>query len=132
MTDSIDANVVLRCVLGDVPELRKKALEFLSSSPSTHYLSSQALLECIYVMETLEEMSREEIANHLNAFLGRYDGTIVYDYRLTNLAFPIYLKHPKLSWADCALAAEAEINGHEPLFTFDKKLAAQHPSAKLI
>lgn len=132
MSDSIDTNVVLRCVLGDMPEQRKRALRFLNESNAVHYLSNQALLECVYVLEIAEEMTRQEVVNHLNFFLTRYDGVIIYDYELTSLAFPMYLAHPKLSWADCALAAEAEINHHEPLFTFDKKLAQQHPSAKML
>ena len=132
MSDSIDTNIVLRCILGDVPEQRKKALEFLGEPGSEHHLSNQALLECIYIMEISEEMTRQEIVDHLNFFLARYDDTVVYDNKLTSLAFQMYLTHPKLSWADCSLAAEAELGNHEPLFTFDKKLAQQHPSAKLL
>ena len=132
MSDSIDTNIVLRYVLGDVPEQRERAMKFLNESDSVHYLSNQALLECVYVLETAEEMTRQEVVDHLNFFLARYDGVVVYDHELTSLAFPMYLTHPKLSWADCVLAAEAEINHHEPLFTFDKKLAQQHPSAKML
>lgn len=132
MTDSIDTNIVLRCVLGDVPKQRELALDFLNNSDSKHYLSNQALLECIYVMEIAEEMTRQEVVDHLTFFLARYDECIIYDYKLTSLAIPYYLEYPKLSWADCTIAAEAELTNHEPLFTLDKKLAKQHPSVKLL
>ena len=46
--------------------------------------------------------------------------------------FPLYLEHPKLSFYDCCLACYAEIKHHEPLFTFDKKLAKQLPQAKAL
>lgn len=131
-TDAIDTNIVLRCVLGDVPEQRRKAAEFLRGAGAMHYLSSQAILECVYVMEMAMEMTREEVANLLNLFLARYSDTLEYDHQMTAVAFPYYLTHPKLSWADCVLAAEAEIRHREPLFTFDKKLAQQLPQAKLL
>ena len=132
MTDSIDTNIVLRCILGDVPEQREAAVKLLNAPEATHYLSDQALSECMYVLEITMDLPREDVVDFMNFFLARYDGTIVYNRALTKLAFPVYLAHPKLSWNDCALAAEAEINHHEPLFTFDKALARQLPQAKLV
>ena len=131
-TDSIDTNIVLRCILGDVPEQRKKAAEFLSNPSDTHYFSSQALLECIYVMEIALAIPRPELVNLVTFFLARYADRLEYDRNMTTIAFPYYLEHPKLSWADCALAAEAEAKHREPLYTFDRKLASQLPQAKLL
>ena len=132
MTDSIDANIVLRCILGDVPEQRLLAVDLLKSSNSLHYLSSQALLECVYVLEMVEEMTRQEVVDCLNFFLARFCDHIVYNRDLTAIACPLYLAHPKLSWVDCALAAEAKLSHHEPLYTFDRKLANQLSQAKLL
>ena len=132
MTDSIDTNIILRCILGDVPEQRMSAINLLKSDNSIHYLSNQALLECIYVLEVVEEMTRQEVVDLLTFFLARFCDHIVYDRNLTAIAFPLYLSHPKLSWADCALASEAELTHHEPLLTFDRKLASQLPQARLV
>ena len=132
MTDSIDTNIILRCILGDVPEQRMSAINLLKSDNSIHYLSNQALLECIYVLEVVEEMTRQEVVDLLTFFLARFCDHIVYDRNLTAIAFPLYLSHPKLSWADCALASEAELTHHEPLLTFDRKLANQLPQARLV
>jgi predicted nucleic-acid-binding protein len=132
MTDSIDANIVLRCILGDVTEQRRLAAALLKTPNTTHHLSNQAILECVYAMEIAEGIPREEVVNLLNFFLVRYSDSIEYDQKMLALAFPLYLSHPKLSWADCALAAEAELTHHEPLFTFDQKLASQLPQAKLL
>ena len=132
MTDSLDTNIVLRCILGDNLEQRKKVAKLLGQSGTLHYFSNQALMECMYVLEKIEGMSREEIVNQMGLFLARYTDTIAYDDALTRIAFPFYLSHPKLSWGDCALAAEAEIKHHEPLWTFDKKLANQAPQAKML
>ena len=131
-TDSIDTNIVLRCILGDVPEQRKKANEFLKTPNDTHYLSSQAILECVYVMEVALGMMRTEVVDMMSFFLVRYADHLEYDRNMTAVTLPYYLEHPKLSWVDCALAAEAETKHREPLFTFDKKLGSQAPQAKLL
>ena len=131
-TDSIDTNIVLRYILGDIPAQRTKAASFLKTPDSTHFLSNQAILECIYVMENTLEMPRTEVVDLMNFFLTRHADQIEYDRNITAIAFPYYLEHSKLSWADCALAAEAEIKHREPLYTFDRKLATQTPQAKLL
>lgn len=131
-TDAIDTNIVLRCILGDVPEQRKKVAEFLRKSSVLHYLSNQAILECIYVMEIALEIPRQEVADLMTFFLTRYGDVLEYDRDMTAIAFPYYIEHPKLSWADCALAAESEVQHHKPLYTFDKKLARQLPQAEML
>lgn len=131
-TDSIDTNIVLRYILGDNLKHRKVVAEFLRTSKSMHYVSSQAILECIYVMEIVMEMPRGEIAELLMLFLTRYDSVLEYDRGMVALALAYYQEHSKISWADCALAAEAELSHREPLFTFDRKLANQLPQAKLL
>ena len=47
-------------------------------------------------------------------------------------ALALFIAHANLSFEDCCLAAYAQITDAEPLWTFDKKLANQAPSAKLI
>jgi predicted nucleic acid-binding protein len=43
-----------------------------------------------------------------------------------------YVNHPKLSFEDCYLAETANQNNAEPLYTLDRKLAAQHQSVELL
>lgn len=131
-TNSLDTNLVVHYILGDVPEQRKLVAQLLRAPNAVYYFTNMALSETFYALEKFYKMPREEITDDLNFFLARYDGIIIYNRALTKLAFPIYLTHPKLSWNDCALAAEAEINHHEPLFTFDKALARQLPQVKLV
>ena len=132
MTDSLDTNVVLRYILNDIPEQKQKAIKLLSSKNTKHFLSNQALVEVFFVLEKYYNVSRDKTVDVVSFFLTRFDDVLEYDNALTRIAIPLYLEHPKLSWADCALAAEAEINHHEPLMTFDKKLAKQAPQAKLV
>lgn len=132
MTDSIDTNIVLRYILNDIPEQKQQVIKMFSEPNTTHYLSNQAISEVIYVLERTYDTPREKIVDAVSFFLTRYDGIVIYDNDLLEIVFPLYLKHPKLSWVDCALAAEAEVKHHEPLMTFDRKLAAQAPQAKMV
>ena len=129
-TASLDTSIVVRILVGDNPTLCKKVLKLLSQD-LIFIISDLALSETVYVLETVYRKSREEIGDLLQFFLTRYDDTIRYNRDLVASAMPFYIEHPKLSFNDCVLASLAELNHAEPLFTLDKKLANQHPSAKL-
>lgn len=131
-TDSLDTNLLIRLIMNDVPGLRKKALDLIYSPKTTHYVETLALAETLYALETHYYLEREDAVERLAMLLARFDSFINYDHDLTSLAFPMYLDHPKLSFYDCCLACYAEIKHHEPLMTFDRKLAAQVPQAKLV
>ena len=130
-TSSLDANIIVRYITGDIPTQRELVKKLLATPNSTFYLSDLALSEVVYVFATVYEKPREEIVNLLNFFLSRYNN-IIYNRELTSSVFPFYLTHSKLSFNDCCLAYYAEATHHEPLFTFDRKLANQSPSAKLL
>jgi predicted nucleic acid-binding protein len=130
-TVSLDTSVLVRILTKDKPEDCRKALNFLNQGLE-FIVEDIALSETIYVLETIYDKSREEIIDLVNFFLTRYADKIEYNHELTSLVFPFYLTHPKISFNDCYLASCAEIKGAEPLMTFDKKLASQHPSAKLL
>ena len=129
--DSLDTSLIVRYITNDVPEQRKRVSKLLSVPDTTHVLFDAALIETVFVLETHYHFSRNEVVDHLNFFLTHYSDVIEYNRPLTRAVFPFYIEHPKLSFNDCCLATMAEIEAAEPLFTFDKKLALQHPSAKL-
>ena len=131
-TDSIDTNFIVHYLIGDSPKQYKVTDKLLSSPGAQHFISDLAISECVYVLEKIYRMSRETIADLMFFFLTRYSGVVICNNELISIAMPLYLAHPKLSWNDCALAAEAEVRHHEPLFTFDKKLVQQLPQAKLL
>ncbi len=131
MTDSLDTNAIVRYIVDDVPGQREKVLELLDTPRTTHYIADLALAETVYVLEEYYHYDRSSAANSLAMFLERYD-SLQYNHDLTELVFPFYLEHPKLSFYDCCLASYAELENAEPLFTFDKALARQHPNAKLL
>ena len=130
-TVSLDTNIIVRLLVSDNLEACKKVLNLLDQKMS-FVVSDIAISETIYVLENVYKKSREEIVDLLNFFLTRFSDKVKYNRTLTAAAFPFYLAHPKVSFNDCCLASYAEIDNAEPLMTFDKKLASQHPSAKLL
>ena len=130
-TASLDTSAIVRVVADHGSPARMKVLKLLDQN-LIFKISDVAISETVYVLETVYRKSREEIGDLLLLFLGRYDEKIQYNYEMTAAVFPFYLAHPKLSFNDCLLASLAELENAEPLFTLDKKLAKQHPSAKLI
>ena len=130
--DSLDTNLIVHYIAGDIPEQRKKVETLLKTPGMVHRIESLTITETVYVLEKAYASTREETINQLNFFLARFSDHISYDHHLTSKVFPFYLAHPKLSFDDCYLAALAELNNATPLYTFDKKLANQHPAAKLL
>lgn len=130
-TASLDTSVLVGILTKDNRNACKKIVRLLGERME-FVVEDIALSETVYVLEYVYEMSRAEIVDLLNFFLTRYADKIEYNRKLTTLVFPFYLEHPKLSYNDCCLAYGAEINGAEPLYTLDKKLATQHPSAKVV
>ena len=130
--DSLDTNLILRFILGDDSAARERVREILDAPSTMHHVEDLAISEVVYVLEAVYEQTRKEIATELQMFLTRYSGCLVYNQRMFAMAIPFYEEHPKVSFNDCCLASYAELTGAEPLLTFDKKLAAQHPAAKAV
>ena len=129
-TASLDTSIIVRILVRDDLSARRKALKLLGQN-LTFVVTDLAISETVYVLETVYRKSRPEVIDLLAFFLSRYDN-IKYNHSLTAAVFPFYLDHPKLSFNDCCLSVLAELNHAEPLFTFDKSLAKQSPSAKLL
>lgn len=109
-----------------------KAVRKLLESGSVHHISDLAISEVAYVLECHYGHTHQEVAALIGLFLKNYDEVLNYNRELFELVFPYYEEHPALSFNDCCLAFYAELGHAEPLFTFDQKLARQHPSAKML
>lgn len=127
---SLDANVILRLILRDVPKLSDAASDLLARGQHFHF-ADIAMMEVVFALERYYEIPRLEIAeivqslvNHPKIILNR----VLFEEAL--ISFP---KFPKLSFEDCCLAAYAKLNGALPLWTFDEKLSKQlNRTTKLI
>jgi len=113
----IDANIILRYVLNDHPELSPKARKIISE----HKIETpiEVLCEVIFVLKSVYCIAQKDIVDTLLDF-----------YKNTNCILPHreavfkgleYYSEKKLDFVDCILAGYAEIEKDE-IFTFDDKL----------
>jgi len=122
VTASLDANVVLRLLLDDVPEQHQLAVTLVTDhGPLT--VSDVALIETIFVLGRAYGLTRAEQSEAVMGLLSL--PMIEGRSELFEMAFSDYLGHPKLSFEDCYLVALAHMEGRAPLWTFDRKLAQQ-------
>ena len=110
----LDANVILRYLLRDVPEMAEAAREAIVKGAST---TAEVLAEVVYVLAGVYKADRETIATTLEAFLQEIE---VPHKAALKYAFKLYGRK-KLDFVDCVLAGYHHIEGAE-VMTFDVKL----------
>jgi predicted nucleic-acid-binding protein len=126
---SLDANVLLRWLLDDVPA-QTKAIDALLAKGGGFRVSDMALFELVYVLERVYDYAREDIGLNMN--LLQSNAQLLFNRVLFDRAMQAYLRYSKLSFADCYLVTEGELAQAGPLYTFDRKLASQATGAKLV
>ncbi len=89
-----------------------------------------ALIEVVYVLQTVMGSSRGAIARALDVLIAQ--ASLDLDRPLWSEIARTYVTHSKLSVVDIYLALRTRDNGTTPLYTFDRKLASQLPEASLL
>lgn len=118
-----DANVILRLILGDIPEQSDTAQQLLDNGVVLQ-VNDLVIAEVVYVLESKQyQFSRGEIVSALGAII-THDGFVT-SQALLRQVFIYYLEHPSLSFVDCYSVFHAESKDSLPLYTFDKKLVAR-------
>jgi predicted nucleic-acid-binding protein len=120
---SLDASVLLRLVLGDMPKEHKAAADLLESSPHPFAIADLAIIELVFVLENHYQFSRTVIKETVEALLALPN--IVADQQLFSEALPLFVTYKTLTIEDCYLRSYAQVQDARPLWTFDKKLAKQ-------
>lgn len=128
---SLDANTLLRLILNDIPAQSAAVINLVNQCKEGFLVTDLAVVEVEYALCTHYSFNREQVADTLGAVLQH--PSIHTNRALMERVFDLYLSHPKLSFTDCCLAIQAEINDAKPLWTFDQKLAKQSSeNARLI
>jgi len=115
---SLDANVVLRYILRDLPAQSAKAEALITRSQC--YVSDVIVTETAFVLERRFGLSRADVSLILRKFLSLR--TVACNELLLDKTLELFASARRLSFADCYAAAEASRGGHI-LVTFDKDLA---------
>lgn len=128
--ESLDTSVILRIILKDIPDQCLKVVDLFMRQGVRYNVADLAVTEAVYVLQTCYGWTRDGIVDSLQEVLEGQ--SINYNRALFERVFPMYLRYPKLSFNDCCLAAYAELNEAEPLWTFDKVLAKELGAAKAV
>jgi len=127
---SLDANVLLRLLLNDLPDQHQAVVNLFQDSHEQFAVADTAVIETIFVLERNYKFTRNAIVETIEGLMSLTE--INCNRPLFIKALPLFLKHPGLSFEDSCLATYAELNDAKPLWTFDQKLIKQASSAKLV
>lgn len=126
---SADTNVLLRWALNDLPEQSDAAVRLLEGDNEVQ-VADMAIIEAGYVLEKVYGLDRSLVAGYIRAVMAL--GQVNCNRALFSRVLPLYEAYSQLSLTDCCLATYAEMNDSEPLYTFDKQLAAKLTPANLL
>lgn len=127
---SLDTNAILRLLINDIPAQHKAVRTVLAEASSQFAVADIAIIELVFVLERYYGFSRQQTKEAVIGFMQLKE--INCNRTLFEKALEVYLGHSTLSFEDSCLSIYASLNEAEPLWTFDKKLASQATSAKLI
>ena len=119
MTAFVDANILVRHLTGDPPELAARATRYLGAADEL-LLPDLILAELAYVLESFYEVPRAQVATTLRAVLA-YPAIRVLDADLLQRAVEVYEIH-RLDFADAYLVASAERTGIGVIASFDRSI----------
>lgn len=110
----IDANVILRYLLNDHPEMSVKAKRIVENGA---YTKPEIIAEVIYVLKGVYQATKKEIQIYIKTMLLSIHCT---DQNAIEFAINLY-SEISLDFVDCLLIAYHSLY-HESVFTFDKKV----------
>lgn len=110
----IDANVILRYLLNDVPEMAQQAKAVVDAGA---YTRPEIIAEVVYVLKGVYHVVKEDIRVYIRQILREVRCT---ETNAVLYAVDLYAS-VSLDFVDCLLVAYHVLQGEE-VFTFDKKL----------
>lgn len=111
----IDANVMLRYLLNDVPEMAQQAKSVIESGA---YTRPEIIAEVVYVLKGVYHAEKEDIQVYIRQILREVRCT---ETNAVLYAVDLYAS-VALDFVDCLLVAYHVLK-NEDVFTFDKKLS---------
>jgi predicted nucleic-acid-binding protein len=130
LAGSLDANVLLRLLLNDLPDQHQAVIKLFQNTSGQFNVSDTAIMETVFVLERNYNFSRSAIVETIDGLMSLAE--INCNQSLFMKSLPIFVRNTGLSFEDCCMTVYAELDDAKPLWTFDKKLAKQVSSAELI
>jgi predicted nucleic acid-binding protein len=111
--------VLIRHLTGDPPAMARKATAALASGELL-LLCDVVLAECVYVLSSVYEVPRAQVARLMRAVIA-HPTIATIDPSMLLRALTIY-ERDRLAFADAYLAAQAEASGVGEVVSFDRAL----------
>ena len=116
---AVDTNVVVRLLTREDPRQTARAEAFVAKGA---WVSHIVLVEVIWVMDSVFELSHKQLATAVDMLLKHRD-LVVQDPEVVAAALARFRRRPTLGFSDCMVLESARKAGHVPLATFDKELS---------
>jgi predicted nucleic-acid-binding protein len=115
----LDTNIVVRWVTGDPPDQARRARTFLEQAEKL-LLTDLVVAEIVYVLASVYEADRREIADVLRAVLS-FRAIAVLDAALLLRALELYEVN-RLDFAEAYLVASAEVSAVGRVASYDRDI----------
>ncbi|GHV24807.1 hypothetical protein AGMMS4952_01120 [Spirochaetia bacterium] len=116
----LDTNVILRFLVGDIPEMSVRAGDVIANTKCTTPI--EVIAEAVYNLEKYYDYTRELVSEKIKDFI-RLKEDLVMEGNIVRFACNLYASS-NLDFVDCLLDGYAKIKGN-PVFTFDGGLKKQ-------
>ncbi len=116
---SVDTNVLVRLIARDDAEQVRAAEDMVSKGA---WISHLILAETIWVLDSVYDLPREQIATAVEMLLNHQELTLQ-DTDVVSAALTQFRRYTKVDFSDCLALQIAKKAGHIPLATFDRDFA---------
>jgi predicted nucleic-acid-binding protein len=116
---AVDTNVLVRLIARDDINQVRAAEEFVSKGA---WVSNLVLAETVWVLDSVYDLSREQIAAAVEMLLNHQDLTLQ-DGEVVVSALAHYRSRSAVDFSDCLVLEIARKAGHLPVGTFDRDFA---------
>lgn len=119
MAKAVDANIIIRYLVGDSPKQVERIKKLLLTSKEKLILTDVTVAEIIWVLESYYEQEKEEITEKILSLLSV--PLILSNKSLITRAI-YYFRDYNLDYIDAYLIAYTQENQAESVLSFDKSL----------
>jgi predicted nucleic-acid-binding protein len=116
---AVDTNVLVRLVARDDADQVRAAEDFVGKGA---WISNLVLAETLWVLDSVYELSREQISTAVEMLLNHRDLTLQ-DADVVTSALDHYRRRPAVDFSDCLVLEISRKAGHLPVATFDRDFA---------
>jgi len=124
---AVDTNVVVRLITRDDHRQAAFADRFVENGA---WISVLALAEATWVIDSVYDLNRGEIATAVEMLLNHKD-LVLQDSDIVAAALELFRSRPAVDFSDCLILELARKAGHLPLGTFDRALSKTDGAEKL-